>query len=264
MLLRGLVFLCWFFSAVTCQAQAAPAGAIEISVGSDNVKRSIVPGGGLEEGQSFRDCDGCPEMVAVPAGALTLGKAMGARSPKPEHVTFAKPFAIGKFTVTVAEWNLCVADGGCGKYKMPEGMADDLPANPVNWYDAQAYANWLSARAGKHYRLPSDAEWEYAARAGTTTNYWWGNESAPGFENYIDKRRGPEKILPVKSYRPNPWGLYQTIGNVNQWVGDCKDEFYGTCGTERIMRGFSSAERQSFPAGLRVGPLGLRVVRDLP
>ena len=145
-------------------------------------------------------------------------------------------------------------------------MADDLPAIPVNWYDAQNYACWLSARAGKHYRLPSDAEWEYAARAGTTTTYWWGNESTPGFANYIDRQRGPEKILPVKSYRPNPWGLYQMVGNVTQWVGDCKDEFYGTCGTERIMRGFSSssAERVSFPAGLRFGPSGLRVVRDLP
>ena len=105
MLLRGLVFLCWFFSAVTCQAQAAPAGAIEISVGSDNVKRSIVPGGGLEEGQSFRDCPNCPQMVVVPAGSFTMGEEHNLfNSNDPQHkVTIAKPFAIGMYNVTFAE-----------------------------------------------------------------------------------------------------------------------------------------------------------------
>ena len=120
-----------------------------------------------------------------------MGKAVG--NTQQHKVTFAKPFAIGKFTVTVAEWNLCVADGGCGTYKMPDGMAADLPATPVNWHDARAYAAWLSARTGKRYRLPSEAEWEYAARAGTTTYYWWGNNNTPGLANYFDEHGYAEK-----------------------------------------------------------------------
>ena len=192
-------------------AEPAETGAIEISVGRDDAKRSIVPGGGLEEGQSFRDCDRCPEMVAVPAGALTLGKALGARSPKPEHVTFAKPFAIGKFTVTVAEWNLCVADGGCGKYKMPEGMADDLPAYPGQLVRRSELC-LLALRQGRQALPPAIGCRMGICRAGRYHNdLLVGKREHPRLRKLYRQTARPRKnpageILPPKPMGPLPNG----------------------------------------------------------
>ena len=148
--LRSLAFLCWVFSAVTCQAQSAPADAIEISVDSDNAKRSIVPGGGLDESQSFRDCPECPQMVAVPAGSFMMGSRYDLDSfERPLHrVTVAKPFAIGMFNVTFAEWDACVADGTCaGQPPSDKGWGrGDMPLLNVTWDAAHAYTQWLSRK----------------------------------------------------------------------------------------------------------------------
>ena len=183
-MLRTLVFLCWVFSATASQAQPAPADAIEITVGAENAKRSIVPGGGEDESQSFRDCSDCLEMVVIPAGSFMMGAPPGTTTDQmvqPQHrVTIAKPFAIGKFTVTFDEWIACLNGNGCNFYRPSDEKwgEGDRPVINVNWLDARAYVKWLSKKTGKRYRLPSEAEWEYAARAGTTTRYWWGEEDS--------------------------------------------------------------------------------------
>ena len=185
MFLRSLIFLCAIVPAMACQAQPAPGDAIEITVGAVNAKRSIMPGGGQDEGQSFRDCEDCPEMVVIPAGSFLMGappRTTTNDNVQPQHqVTIAKPFAIGKFTVTFDEWIACLKGDGCDSYRpSDEGWGEgDRPVINVSWLDARAYVKWLSKKTGKRYRLPSEAEWEYAARAGTTTNYWWGDESFP-------------------------------------------------------------------------------------
>ncbi|MBL8527052.1 MAG: SUMF1/EgtB/PvdO family nonheme iron enzyme, partial [Burkholderiales bacterium] len=129
-------------------------------------------------GETFRDCDQCPEMVVVPAGSFTMGSPRGEGSDdeRPQHeVTIARAFAVGKYPITFDEWDACVAAGGC-KYK-PEDAGwgrSRRPAINVSWNDAQEYVAWLSKKTGKPYRLLSEAEWEYAARGGTTTRYPWG------------------------------------------------------------------------------------------
>jgi formylglycine-generating enzyme required for sulfatase activity len=175
-------------------------------------------------------------------------------------VTISKPFAVGRFSVTFAEWDACVADGGCGGYRpADEGWARaDRPVINVSWDDAKLYVQWLSKKTGKQYRLLYEAEREYVARAGTTTPFWWGSSITPEQANYDGNytyNGGPkgecrQKTLPAKSFKPNPWGLYQVHGNVYDWVEDCYHDNYngapsdgsawtaGEC-TYRVLRGGS-------------------------
>ena len=196
----------------------------------------------LQPGDSFRECATCPEMVVVPAGSFVMG------SPAPEYgrgsnegpqhtVTFAQTFAVGRFSVTFDEWDACVADGGCGSYPPPDqGWGRGRrPVTSVSLYDANGYLTWLSRKTGATYRLPSEAEREYFTRAGTTTPYWWGSTISPDQANY---GRSVNQSLPVDSFLPNPWGLYQVHGNVSEWTGDCLHDNYvgaptdGTAWTE--------------------------------
>ena len=148
-----------------------------VSVAQSDEKPCIKPASGA----SFKDCPDCPEMVLVPAGSFTMG------SPKNElehrndeeplrQVTFTKPFAVGRFAVTFAEWDACADDGGCGGYKpLDQGWGRaDRPVINVSWNDAQSYTKWLSGKTGRQYRLLSEAEREYAARAGKKSPFWWG------------------------------------------------------------------------------------------
>ncbi len=202
-------------------------------------------------GQSFNDCPDCPEMVAVPAGSFLMGstdaevRALTEEFGKgweehfkreaPQHrVTIAKPFAVGRFAVTFAEWDACVADGGCGDYRpSDEGWGrDDRPVINVSWDDAQAYVKWLSGKTGKTYRLLSEAQFEYSARAGTATRFWWGNSIAAGQANFKDENG--QKTLPVKSFQPNPWGLYQVLGNVWIWTADCWYDYKDALSTSSV------------------------------
>jgi formylglycine-generating enzyme required for sulfatase activity len=180
---------------------------------------SVEPG----SGQSFRDrradgqpCPWCPEMVVVPAGTFTMGSA-----PEQEvFVNIAVPFAVGKFAVTFDQWDACVADGGCNGYRPnDEGWGrGNRPVINVSWDDAIAYAEWLSRKAGKTYRLLSEAQWEYVARAGTTTPYWWHPSMAPTQANFGEFS---EKTVPVDTFKPNPWGLFNVHGNAWEWTADC-------------------------------------------
>src|SRR5262249_30260931 len=147
----------------------------------------------------------------------------------PQHeVRILRPFAVGRFAVTFDEWDACMADGGCNGYR-PEDQGWGRGRRPVinvSWHGAQAYVAWLSRKTGQGYRLLTEAEWEYAARAGTTTPFWWGSAISADQANYDGSyvyRNGPKgeyrrQTVEVDSFRPNDWGLYQVHGNVWEWV----------------------------------------------
>lgn len=283
----------------------------------------------------FRDCPVCPEMVTVPAGSFQMG------SPKTEKgrddaegplqkVEINKPFAIGMYEATRAEFAAFVRETSwkpssapnCGyrtnlqptwKHDNPKldwenpgfEQNDNHPVVCVSWNDAKAYASWLSKKTGKSYRLPTDAEWEYAARAGTATSRTWGENPADAckFANVGDLARDARLVpgvapgtathncndgfaytAPVGSFRPNPIGLRDVIGNVWEWVEDCWNNTLegipadgsarkgGDCNS-RTVRGGSwlgpppgatrLAKRSYAPVGTPYINLGIRVALTL-
>ena len=247
-----------------------------VAVSQSSTRPCIKPG----SGESFKDCPECPEMVVVPAGSFTMGSPESEPQREsyegPQHrVTIAKPFAVGKFAVTFAEWDACVAGGGCGGYKPKDNGwgRGNRPAINVSWEDAKAYVTWLAKKTGVSYRLLSEAEHEYAARAGTTTPFWWGSSITPDQAAYNSTaapykgggRKGEyrAKTVPVNSFKPNPWGLYQVHGNVYEWLGDCWNENYSNAPTDgsvwtagdcskRVLRGGSwGSDPQYLRAALR-------------
>ncbi|MFM9938768.1 MAG: SUMF1/EgtB/PvdO family nonheme iron enzyme [Hyphomicrobiaceae bacterium] len=210
----------------------------------------------LKPGETFRECaQHCPEMVVVPAGSFRMGspdsEAGREKDEGPQRtVTFAKAFAVGKFEVTWDEWELCVAMRGCDG--RPTGDATfgkgKEPVINVSWDQARSYVEWLSRMTGKTYRLLSEAEWEYAARAGTETVYSFGNDPADicKYANVADqsfKRRGytaasvdcddkQAQTAPVGSYSANAFGLHDMHGNVFEWVQDCFVDSYKDAPTD--------------------------------
>ena len=234
-------------------------------------------------GDEFRDCPECPEMVVVPSRRFMMGSRSGGNDERPVHrVTIARPFAVGVYEVTFGEWDACVSDRGCGGY-WPSDRGWGRGRRPVvnvSWNDAQAYVEWLSWKTGKGYRLLSEAEWEYVARAGTRTKYWWGDTIGRSRANY---NRNHGKTVDVGSYAPNGFGLYDVHGNVWEWVEDCWNGSYrgapsdgsawesGNCGL-RVVRGGSwysipwilrSAYRNWNTTGDRSDDAGFRVARTL-
>ncbi|MEL6978420.1 MAG: SUMF1/EgtB/PvdO family nonheme iron enzyme [Pseudomonadota bacterium] len=177
----------------------------------------------------FQDAPFAPEMAVIPAGRFLMGSPPdepGRRDDEgPQHeVTHARPFALGGFAVTLDEYDTyCAATGS----KRPDDRVWGrgwTPATRVSWEDAQAYCRWLSETAGAAYRLPSEAEWEYACRAGTTTCFWWGDEITS------DKVNGgggfEKKTAPVGAFAPTPWRLRKTFGVVWEWCQDCWNDSY--------------------------------------
>jgi len=179
---------------------------------------------------SFRDCDVCPEMQGVPGGSFMMGsqpwEELRDDDEGPVHrVTITAPFAVGVYEVTFAEWNACVADGGCNGYSPGDGLGrDKKPIIDVSWEDAQSYLQWLSGKAGKPYRLLSESEWEYAARARTTKAYYFGGSIASSQAKYGGSIFDIVKTVPVGSYPANGFGLHDMHGNVWEWVQDCWNE----------------------------------------
>ena len=179
-----------------------------------------------EGGRRFRDCAECPELVVVPAGTYMMGspasEAGRERNEGPQHpVTIGAVFAVGVYEVTFAEWDACVADGGCNGY-LPSDIHSNSgrgrrPVINVRWSDAQAYVRWLSEETGAEYRLLSEAEWEYVARAGTTTPYHFGQTISTSQANYGSSAGTVE----VGTYPANDFGLHDVHGNVNEWTQDC-------------------------------------------
>jgi formylglycine-generating enzyme required for sulfatase activity len=235
---------------------------------------------GLVPGTFFRDCPTCPELVVLPPGQFKMGADDGFPSEAPAHeVAIPAAIAIGRDPVTFAEWDACVADGGCAYRPGDQGWGRETrPVINVSWNDAQAYLGWLSKTTNQHYRLPSEAEWEYATRAGTTTAYWWDDDPGEGHAICADcSSLKPVSTEPVASLPPNPFGLYGMAGNVAQWVQDCWTESYtdavassGACKT-RVLRGgsFKSdaryvrvSARTRQDADFRYYANGFRVARD--
>ena len=240
-------------------------------------------------GTTGRECDACPEMVVVPAGRFRMGDLSGdgGSNERPVHdVTIAAPFAVGRYEVTFAEWDACVAGGGCTHRSGDRGWGRGTrPVIKVSWDDAQEYVRWLSRETDKPYRLLSEAEWEYAARAGSTTKYHWGNDVGTNKANCdgCGSQWDDKRTAPVGSFEPNAFGLFDTAGNVYEWVEDCWNENYngapadgsawmgGNC-DQRVLRGGSwlydprsirLADRFMFVAGYRSSNFGFRVARTL-
>jgi formylglycine-generating enzyme required for sulfatase activity len=178
----------------------------------------------LKPGETFQECaKDCPEMIVVPAGEFVMGSRPNEGAGEPQHrVTITKPFAVSKFDVTFADWDACVSVRGCPQVLDSGFGRGTRPVIHVSWDDAQQYVAWFSKMTGRPYRLLSEAEWEYAARAGTTTAYFWGDDIGKGNANC--RGCGSEWIRrtsPVGSFKPNAFGLYDMAGNVAQWVQDC-------------------------------------------
>ena len=176
-------------------------------------------------GETFRDCTDCPEMVVLPEGSFMMGSPPDEkgrdRDEGPQHrVEIGYSLAVGRFEVTVAEWDACAADRSCDKITNRR-PTDDHPVIDVSWKQAQAYLAWLKRKTGEDYRLLTEAEWEYAARAGTTTAYYTGSSISENEATYGIESSGKVKTSPVGSYRPNAFGLHDMHGNVWEWVADC-------------------------------------------
>ena len=229
------------------------------------------------------------EMVVIPAGSFRMGCVSGVEcdeDERPVHqVTIPQAFGVSKYEVTFAEWDACVSGGGCAHRPDDAWGRGRHPVMRVSWDDAQEYVRWLSSQTGAEYRLLSESEWEYAARAGTSTAYSWGNEIGSGRANCIGcgSQWDRTQTAPVGSFSPNVWGLHDMHGNVWEWVQDCWNGSYsgapsnggawqqGDC-SRRVLRGGSwyynsrdlrSAIRLRSSSGDRVNLDGFRVARTL-
>jgi formylglycine-generating enzyme required for sulfatase activity len=237
-------------------------------------------------GAEIKDCPACPALVALPAGAFTMGSNSSDPSEKPAHpVTIGAPFAIGKYEVTVQQWSACVSAGACQKVALAANTPGNAPVRDVSWDDAQQYVKWLTATSGKPYRLPTEAEWEFAARGGAATRYWWGEDMAAGKANCKDCGQpwnidGPAS---VGAFSANPYGLHDTSGSVWEWVADCWHNNFKDAPSDgrlwdqpncrvRVIRGGSWREgaaymvastRFRYDASVRQSQNGFRVARSL-
>ncbi len=230
------------------QAAAQPPAGRGNSVAVGTQRGRPAPSGQeLKAGTIFRDTDApwCPEIVVIPPGRFMMGYEQG-----PQHeVQIAYRFAVGRYAVTFEEYDHFCEAAGEKKPDEKNWGRGRRPAVRVSWKDAKAYVEWLSKETGRPYRLLSEAEWEYACRAGTTTRFWWGDDITPENANY-GGGGNLGKTAEVGSYPPNPWGLYDMHGNVWEWVEDCWNDGYqeapvdgsawtsGDCG-RRVLRGGS-------------------------
>ena len=178
------------------------------------------------------------EMVSIPGGTFRMGNLSSNRgtgpidfsTDVPVHVVTIRPFRLGKYEVTFAQWDVCVADGGCEDYRLLDWGLErgNRPVTDVSWDNVQSFIAWLNDRTGGDYRLPTEAEWEYAARAGSTTLYSWGDEIGQNRANCrYDYCGDPwDRLAPVDSFPANDWGLHNMHGNAAEWVQDCWNESY--------------------------------------
>ena len=288
---------------------------------SSTVQQIALRKAGRKAGDRFRDCAECPEMVVLPAGSYRMGSGRHDNEGPVHEVTIEVPFAIGVYEVTVAEFGRFVNETGysagssCRTYEDGEakdradrgwrnpgfGQSGRHPVTCVSWDDAQAYAAWLSQETGEEYRLPSESEWEYAARAGTLKARPWGEgesgqcrhangADASAKDRYSSWwswsaacRDGHVHTAPVGSFAANGWGLHDMLGNVWERTEDCWNDSYagapsdgsvwevGNC-AERVSRGGSwgvepsylrAANRYGYSTGIRVSDVGFRVARTL-
>lgn len=235
---------------------------------------------------SFNDCEDCPEMVTLQAGTFLMGSSNRKDNASPPHqVTISAPFAMARHEISQQQWNFCVDQGGCLDNSRNRGNAEAAraPAINISWEDAVSYASWLSEYTGQRYQLPTEAQWEFAARGGSTSNYWWGDKLQEGFANCRDCGGSWDKKKPaaIDQFPFNAFGLYGIVGGVSEWTQDCwfsshkgapKDgsaRIKSGC-TSRVLRGGSwrndssylrSASRIDYDYNVRYVANGFRVVR---
>jgi formylglycine-generating enzyme required for sulfatase activity len=274
---------------------------------------------------AFADCEGCPEMVLLPGGTFRMGTDTGPVNERPAHEVTVARFAVARTEVTQAQYARFARESGRGPvgpcftdsdhdgrygYEADKswadpglGTGDSYPVTCVNWADANDYADWLSRKTGKPYHLLSEAQYEYALRGGTATDYWWGDDKNamcahangpdahvmslfPRWRDGADCQDGHDFLAPVASYRPNGYGLYDMAGNAWEWTADCYVVGYGPQPRDgsaydngaqcvwRTTRGgslayaiqdFRSAARNwAIAPYVRGGDVGFRVALDMP
>ena len=241
-------------------------------------------------GRRFRECPQCPELVVVPSGTYGMGSPPREKGRDNDEgpvtrVRIAEPIAVGLYEVTFAQWDACRREGGCRHNPSDRGWGrGSRPVINVSWEDAQQYVRWLSSKTGARYRLLSESEWEYVARAGTTTRFHWGDEPGRRRANCdgCGSRWDDRRTAPAGSFSANEFGLHDVHGNVREWVEDCwHDDYSGAPGdgrpwtsggncSRRVVRGGSwtnapkyvrSADRSWDPVGYRNIYVGFRVAR---
>ncbi len=250
-------------SAAALATQVASAAPSAAAIPQAAPVRSLAA---VSPGTAFRDCADCPEMVLIPAGSFTMGSPASEQGRKndegPQHnVTISRPFAAGKFEVSFDEWDACVRASGCSYNPRDQGWGrGKRPVINVSWQDARQYMEWLSKKTGRNYRLLSEAEWEYATRAGTTTAFSTGATLEQAQANFDASQayagsvtgayRNRNQTVAVGGYGENAFGLYDVHGNVWEWTEDCYNTSYngapadgsawrsGGCG-RRVLRGGS-------------------------
>jgi formylglycine-generating enzyme required for sulfatase activity len=243
-----------------------------------------------KSGSEFTECaSGCPTMVVVPSGRFIMGspatEADRLPTEGPQHqVTIARPFAVGRTEVTFAQWDACVAAGACRKVSDNAWGRGDRPAINVGWSDAVQYVEWLAKMTGKPYRLLSEAEWEYAARAGTTTRFSFGDDDAELGRYAWYFKNADRKTQAVGTKMANGFGLYDMHGNVYEWVADPWHEKYEHAPSDGSVwrdnpvlnrhvarsgswffdaKSLRSASRVGPPSNLQDGNVGFRIARGL-
>jgi len=255
-------------------------GSLQAYAKDDHKPVEKESGAALAAGKSFRDCADCPEMVVIPAGSFDMGSNDGDTNEKPVHrVTITKSFAMGKTEVTQGQWKALMGDNP----SKSASCGDDCPVEMVSWKDAQAFIQKLNDKTGKQYRLPSEAEWEYACRAGGTHLYcggddpdaisWYGGLATPAGNS-------GKATNPVATKQANAFGLYDMSGNVWEWVEDSYHENYDGAPTDgsawqgdgalHVPRGGSwsylqrAVKRGGSEPTYRFGTIGFRLARTLP
>jgi formylglycine-generating enzyme required for sulfatase activity len=268
------------------QGKVKPVPAAPTEGGQEEAPATAVAPGVAGAVAAVKDCDACPLMVALYPGPFTMGSNGSDPSERPAHkVALRTPFAIGRYEVTVGQWAQCVKASVCPSVPSAANAGDNLPMRDVSWDEAQLYLKWLSTVSRKPYRLPTEAEWEYAARGGTTSRYWWG-EQMKGGNSSCEGCGQPWKAEappPVGSFAANQFGLQDMNGSVWEWVQDCWHSSYkgapldgsawadGNC-QSRVIRGGSwredgsymlSTTRFKYDASVRQSQNGFRVARSL-
>jgi formylglycine-generating enzyme required for sulfatase activity len=284
-ILAGLAYAGWLNQAYLKVRAVMLAELLWPKVLTPEAERALRPKG------YFRECANCPEMVVVPAGEFMMGSPADEKGHSNDEgpqrmVRFFKPFAVSRFEVTFDEWDACVAHGGCAYQYQPADQGwgrNRRPVINVSWDDAQQYLAWLSRRTGKLYRLLSEAEWEYAARAGSDKPYSWGDDMGKGTCAGCGSEWDDKQTAPVGSFAANAFGLYDMHGNVWEWVQDCYYDNYNEAPTDgsarvsgecsyRVIRGGSwsydprplrAAVRKWLSSDGRGNILGFRVGRTL-